>query len=35
MSESQARTLLRALQGEEEQVDLRERSPFQEVLRDW
>jgi Ca-activated chloride channel family protein len=35
MSESQARALLRALQGEEEQVDLRERSPFQEVLRDW
>lgn len=35
MSESQARTLLRALQGEEEQVDLRERSPFQDVLRDW
>ncbi len=35
MSESQARALLRSLQGEEEQVDLRERQTFQDVLRDW
>jgi len=35
MSESQARALLRSLQGEEEQVDLRERQTFQDVSRDW
>lgn len=35
MSEAQARALLRSLQSEEEQVDLRERRPYQEVLRDW
>ena len=35
MSESQARALLRALQGEEERVNLRERRNFQDVSRDW
>ena len=35
MSESQARALLRALQGEEEKVNLRERRNFQDVSRDW
>jgi len=35
MSESQARALLRALQGEEERVDLLERRAFQDVSRDW
>ena len=35
MSASQARALLRSLQTEEEQVDLRERRTFQDVSRDW
>ena len=35
MSASQARALLRSLQNEEEQVDLRERRTFQDVSRDW
>jgi len=35
MSEGQARALLRALQGEEEKVDLLERRAFQDVSRDW
>ena len=35
MSASQARALLRSLQSEEEQVDLRERQNFQDVIRDW
>ena len=35
MSASQARALLRSLQSEEEQVDLRERRTFQDVSRDW
>jgi Ca-activated chloride channel family protein len=35
MSESQARALLRSLQGEEERVDLLERRAFQDVSRDW
>jgi hypothetical protein len=35
MSEGQARSLLRALQGEEEKVDLLERRAFQDVSRDW
>ncbi|MEX1044676.1 MAG: VWA domain-containing protein [Chthoniobacterales bacterium] len=35
MSESQARALLRSLQGEEEKVDLLERRAFQDVSRDW
>jgi Ca-activated chloride channel family protein len=35
MSASQARALLRSLQNEEEQVDLRERRNFQDVSRDW
>lgn len=35
MSAAQARTLLRALQGEEEKVNLRERRNFQDVSRDW
>lgn len=35
MSASQARALLRSLQNEEEQVDLRERRAFQDVSRDW
>lgn len=35
MSASQARALLRSLQSEEEQVDLRERRNFQDVSRDW
>lgn len=35
MSASQARTLLRALQGEEEKVNLLERKNFQDVSRDW
>ena len=35
MSESQARSLLRSLQNEEEQVQLLERRNFQDVSRDW
>lgn len=35
MSAAQARALLRSLQSEEEQVDLRERRNFQDVSRDW
>ena len=35
MSAAQARALLRSLQSEEEQVDLRERQNFQDVIRDW
>lgn len=35
MSASQARSLLRALQGEEEKVNLLERKNFQDVSRDW
>jgi Ca-activated chloride channel family protein len=35
MSEGQARALLRALQGEEEKVDLLERRAFQDVSKDW
>ena len=35
MSASQARALLRSLQSEEEQVELRERQNFQDVIRDW
>lgn len=35
MSASQARALLRSLQNEEEQVELRERRNFQDVSRDW
>lgn len=35
MSEGQARALLRALQGEEEKVNLRERRNFQDVSKDW
>ncbi len=35
MSASQARALLRSLQSEEEQVDLREGQTFQDVSRDW
>lgn len=35
MSASQARALLRSLQSEEEQVDLRERRTFQDDSRDW
>ncbi len=35
MSEDQARALLRALEGEEEQVDLREQRGFHDVVRDW
>lgn len=35
MSASQARALLRSLQSEEEQVDLREGRTFQDASRDW
>ena len=35
MNESQARALLRALQNEEEKVDLLEREVFQDVSKDW
>ncbi len=35
MSESQARALIRALQGEEEKVRLLERRNLQDVLKDW
>jgi Ca-activated chloride channel homolog len=35
MSAAQARALLRSLQSEEEQVELRERQNFQDVIRDW
>ncbi|MEX1010159.1 MAG: VWA domain-containing protein, partial [Chthoniobacterales bacterium] len=35
MSTAQARALLRSLQSEEEQVELRERRTFQDVSRDW
>ena len=35
MSASQARALLRALQSEEEQVNLIEQRNFQDVSKDW
>lgn len=35
MSESQARALLRSLQGEEDKVNLLERRAFQDVSKDW
>ena len=35
MSTAQARALLRSLQSEEEQVELRERRTFQDASRDW
>ena len=35
MSEAQARSLLRAMESEEDQVQFRERRQLQDVLRDW
>jgi len=35
MSESQARALLRAMENEEDKVDLLERQIFEDVSKDW
>jgi Ca-activated chloride channel family protein len=35
MSEAQARSLLRSMEGEEDKVELRQQRTYQDVLRDW